>query len=124
MVQGGPGGGTTWVAAPEGSELAAAMASTLAEEDESLAVCMVCKEGYLSAPERLLAAYVFCTRHLASQCTPCAPLGSSPSQQVTLGLAVACPLHCRLASMRVHACHVWAHRAFRCSVCVLVVQAG
>ena len=89
------GGSTAWVPAPEGSELAKAMADAAGEEDDQgLAVCMVCKEGYATCPERLLAAYVFCSRQSASQCMDCTPSGTSSSQRVGICLttfhAIAC----------------------------------
>lgn len=82
-MQSAPGSSASWTAAPEGSELARAMAEAAAEEEgQGLPVCMVCKEGYATMPERLLAAYVFCSRLSCAQCPECVPSGTSSSQQV------------------------------------------
>lgn len=76
------GGGPAVVAVPQGSDLAKAMASLEEDEDEQF-VCMVCKEGYRSAPSELLATYCFCKRLPAGEC-PSIVLPSQPAEYVRI----------------------------------------
>lgn len=88
-------GPTARLQAAEGSQLAQAFAEMEEESgEESELVCMVCKEGYATAPRQLLGTYCFCTVAAASEHPAIAPppsilaaLPSTAAQQVRTALA-------------------------------------
>ena len=59
-------------------------AAQLDEEDEEPeeASCMVCKEGYKSAPGKLLGCYVYCKRVAARSCPEATAPGTDPDHMV------------------------------------------
>ncbi|KAK9812313.1 hypothetical protein WJX73_001476 [Symbiochloris irregularis] len=80
----GPSGSREmWTAAaPQGSELAAALEAAAEAGEQGGAVCMVCKEGPSSSSQSLMAAYVYCSRQPAMRCMPCTPPGTTSTAQV------------------------------------------
>ncbi len=69
-------GASAQLSATEGSQLAQAYAEMQKEEasgEDSGVVCMVCKEGYATAPRELLGAYCFCMAASASDQSTIAP---------------------------------------------------
>lgn len=51
-------------------------------EEPEEAACTVCKEGYASAPQRLLCAYVHSKREPAGSFPAAAPPGAGPDKMV------------------------------------------
>ncbi|KAK9837553.1 hypothetical protein WJX74_000015 [Apatococcus lobatus] len=108
MQQVGP---TARLQAAEGSQLAQAFAEMEEESgEESELVCMVCKEGYATAPRQLLGTYCFCTVAAASEHPAIAP---PPSILAALPSTAAQQVHMTVSHFNlIHFdCHAAARRA-------------
>lgn len=87
----GTGGARAQVGGQDSRSIVAAVQGDLQRELEAIGedregplACLVCKEGYLSNPEELLAAYCFCKRLPVAEAGGAAPLDSTVFDKVGL----------------------------------------
>ena len=100
-------GPTARLQAAEGSQLAQAYANmeNEASGEEGEQVCMVCKEGYATAPRELLGAYCFCTVAAATS----QPIIAPPSSVLSLIPTTAGQQVCACSYPFLGLCVSWRH---------------